>query len=141
MLEYINTHTHIRNEFLASELSCISLPAYNWSLMVSFFHVLLYSVVAFVCFGLLLLTVLKKLHIWFVLFFPLLICSFSPQIKALSSPSSTIFSQDSFRALYNTGSSRSPCHRMGARLLVRADSVSLYWTLCRFVLIMVDQGL
>ncbi|KAL7206010.1 hypothetical protein ACSBR2_018844 [Camellia fascicularis] len=46
----------------------------------------------------------------------------SSKIRALASPSSNIFSQDSLHALLNMGPSRNPIHRRGARLIVRANS-------------------
>ncbi|XP_059653306.1 chaperone protein dnaJ A6, chloroplastic-like [Cornus florida] len=46
----------------------------------------------------------------------------SSKIRALASPGSTIFSQDTMHALFNTGPSKNPCYRRGARLIVRADS-------------------
>ncbi|KAA8545616.1 hypothetical protein F0562_020400 [Nyssa sinensis] len=46
----------------------------------------------------------------------------SIKTRALASPSSAIFSQDSMHALFNIGQSKSPCHRRGAHLIVRADS-------------------
>ncbi|XP_057494654.1 chaperone protein dnaJ A7A, chloroplastic-like isoform X1 [Actinidia eriantha] len=47
---------------------------------------------------------------------------FSRKMKALASPSSSIFSQNSLHVLFNMVPSRSPCHRRGTRLIVRADS-------------------
>uniref|UniRef100_A0A5B7AI05 DNAJ heat shock family protein n=1 Tax=Davidia involucrata TaxID=16924 RepID=A0A5B7AI05_DAVIN len=46
----------------------------------------------------------------------------SSKTRALASPSSAIFSQDSLHALFNTGQPKSPCYRRGVRFIVRADS-------------------
>lgn len=46
----------------------------------------------------------------------------STKIRALASPSSTKFSQDSFHGLFSTLPSRRPSHNRGARLIVRAES-------------------
>ncbi|XP_052204473.1 chaperone protein dnaJ A7A, chloroplastic-like [Diospyros lotus] len=46
----------------------------------------------------------------------------SSKTRALASTSSTMFSQDSLHQFFNVMPSRSPCHRRGAYLIVRADS-------------------
>ncbi|KAK9287529.1 hypothetical protein L1049_015950 [Liquidambar formosana] len=46
----------------------------------------------------------------------------SSKIKALASPSSSIFCQDSLHALFNTGSSKNPCQCRRSRLVVKAAS-------------------
>lgn len=46
----------------------------------------------------------------------------SGKIRALASPNSEFFTQHSWQTLFSTGSTKSPCHRRGARLIVRADT-------------------
>ncbi|KAE9448342.1 hypothetical protein C3L33_19755, partial [Rhododendron williamsianum] len=50
------------------------------------------------------------------------LCSVSTKIRALASPSSTKFSQDSFHGPFSTFPSGRPSHTRGARLIVRAES-------------------
>ncbi|GAB4855752.1 hypothetical protein Ancab_024396 [Ancistrocladus abbreviatus] len=46
----------------------------------------------------------------------------SSKTKALQSLSSSMFAQDPLHVLFNIRSSRSPCHKRGGGLIVRADS-------------------
>lgn len=52
-------------------------------------------------------------------------CSLSSKMRALASSNSAMFSHHSLPALYNSGLYKNSSHHRGARLVVRANSVSL----------------
>lgn len=52
-----------------------------------------------------------------------ILSSLPSKIRALASPSSSLFSQESFHELFNSLSYKNPCQRRGTRFIVRADKV------------------
>lgn len=76
---------------------------------------------------------IDSLHILVVgegcLIYILPLCSLTSRLSCLAAPSSSFFSRDSFALLSYVGTSQTSHRRRGARLIVRADSVSISFIL------------